>query len=56
MAVFAGGCTLEAVEDVCGADIETIGALVDKSLVRSDGERFAMLETIREYASETIRG
>jgi predicted ATPase/DNA-binding NarL/FixJ family response regulator len=54
MAVFAGGCTLEAVEAVCGADIETIGALVDESLVRSDGERFAMLETIREYATEAL--
>ena len=54
LAVFAGGCTLEAVETVCGGDIETIGALVDESLVRSDGERFAMLETIREYAIEVL--
>ena len=54
MAVFAGGCTLEAVEAVCGADIDTIGALVDESLVRSDGERFAMLETIREFATEAL--
>ena len=54
LSVFAGGCTLEAVEDVCGGDLETIGALVDESLVRSDGERFAMLETIREYALEAL--
>ena len=54
LSVFAGGCTLEAVENVCGGDLETIGSLVDESLVRSDGERFAMLETIREYALEAL--
>ena len=52
LSVFAGGCTLEAVEDVCGGDLDTLGSLVDESLVRSDGERFGMLETIREYAAE----
>jgi predicted ATPase/DNA-binding CsgD family transcriptional regulator len=54
LSVFAGGCTLDAVESVCGGDLETIGALVDESLVRSDGERFSMLETIREYAIEAL--
>jgi predicted ATPase/DNA-binding CsgD family transcriptional regulator len=54
LSVFAGGCTLEAVEAVCGGDLATIGSLVDGSLVRSDGERFAMLETIREYAIEAL--
>jgi predicted ATPase/DNA-binding CsgD family transcriptional regulator len=54
LSVFAGGCTLEAVENVCDGDLETIGSLVDESLVRSDGERFSMLETIREYAIETL--
>ena len=54
LSVFAGGCTLEAVETVCGGDLETIGSLVDESLVRSDGERFSMLETIREYAVEAL--
>lgn len=54
LSVFAGGCTLEAVEKVCSGGLETIGSLVDESLVRSDGERFAMLETIREYAIEAL--
>jgi len=54
LSVFAGSCTLEAVEDVCGGGLETIGSLVDESLVRSDGERFSMLETIREYAIEAL--
>ena len=55
LSVFAGGCTLEAVEEVCGGDLDTLGSLVDESLVRSDGERFGMLETIREYAGELPR-
>ena len=52
--VFAGGCTLEAVEAVCGGNLDALGSLVDKSLVRGDGERFGMLETIREYAGELL--
>jgi predicted ATPase/DNA-binding CsgD family transcriptional regulator len=54
LSVFVGSSTLEAIENVCGGDLETIGSLVDESLVRSDGERFSMLETIREYALEEL--
>jgi predicted ATPase len=54
LAVFAGGCTFEAAEQVAGADLDTLQALVDKSLVRHSGERFWMLETILEYASERL--
>ena len=54
LSVFVGGCTLEAVEEVCGGDLDGLGSLVDKSLVRADGERFAMLETIHEYAGELL--
>jgi predicted ATPase/class 3 adenylate cyclase len=53
-AVFAGGATLEATEDICEAQIDTLQSLVEKSLVRRTGERFWMLETIREYASERL--
>ena len=35
-AVFAGGATLEAVEEVCDADLDTLASLVDKSLVRRE--------------------
>ncbi len=61
LSVFAGGCTLEAVEAVCGERDERAGrvldgvaSLLDKSLLRQidqEGEeaRFALLETIREY-------
>jgi predicted ATPase len=54
LAVFAGGATLAAVEAVCGGDLDLVESLVDKSLVRHDGERFTMLETIREYAAERL--
>jgi predicted ATPase/class 3 adenylate cyclase len=53
-AVFAGGATLEAVENVCQADLETLASLVDKSLLRHDGDRFWMLETIREYGTDQL--
>jgi predicted ATPase len=53
-AVFAGGCTLEAAEDVCGADLDTLQSLLDKSLLRRTDGRYWMLETIREYALERL--
>jgi predicted ATPase/DNA-binding SARP family transcriptional activator len=46
--VFHGGADLVAAEAVCG-DFEQLSALVEKSLVRIDGDRYQMLETIREY-------
>jgi predicted ATPase/transcriptional regulator with XRE-family HTH domain len=70
LAVFAGGCTLEAAEAVCAAAdsgdgergevdvLEGLGSLLDKSLlqVREQGgePRFAMLETIREFGMEQL--
>ena len=66
LSVFVGGCTLEAAEAVCntsrdlGIDLfEGLSSLVDKSLLqrvdRAEAEtRFAMLETIREYALERL--
>jgi predicted ATPase len=52
LAVFAGGCTLEASEAVAGADIDTLQSLVDKSLLRMTNDRYWMLATIREFAAE----
>ena len=55
LSVFRGGCTLEAAEEVCESDLDTLQSLVDKSLVRvREGDRFWMLETIREYAAERL--
>ena len=53
--VFAGGFPLDAAEDVCGADLDSLAALVDSSLLKPTGDdRFLMLETIREYALERL--
>jgi predicted ATPase len=54
LAVFRGGCTLEAAGEVAQADLDVLQSLVDKSLLRHQGERFWMLETIRGYASERL--
>jgi tetratricopeptide (TPR) repeat protein len=66
LAVFVGGCTLDAAEAVChvAGDVELnvlegVALLVDKSLLRqqeqAEGEpRFQMLETIREYGLECV--
>jgi predicted ATPase len=55
LAVFRGGCTLEAAEGICDADIDQLQSLVDKSLVRiRDEDRFWMLETIHEFAAERL--
>ncbi len=58
LSVFAGGCTLEAAEEVAGAELDTLESLLDKSLLRrldsEAGPRFWMLETIREYAGERL--
>jgi predicted ATPase len=61
--VFRGGCTLDAAETICDprgerSVLEGTEALVENSLVRqiaTDGEpRFAMFETVREYAAERL--
>jgi predicted ATPase/class 3 adenylate cyclase len=62
LSVFVGGWTAEAAEGVVGpgdAVLEGLETLMDQSLIRSTpgagGEpRFAMLETIREYAHERL--
>jgi predicted ATPase/class 3 adenylate cyclase len=70
LAVFVGGCTLEAAEAVCNAagelprdTLDGLAALIDQSLLRQEegpaprgypAPRFVMLETIREYAVERL--
>ena len=59
LAVFSGGCTLEAMEEICGDEdaLERAESLLDKSLIRQEGDapRFVMLETIHEYARERLK-
>jgi predicted ATPase/class 3 adenylate cyclase len=54
LAVFAGGCTLQAAEEVAAAGLDALQSLVDKNLLRHTRDRFWMLETIREYALERL--
>ena len=64
LAVFSGGCTLEAAEAVVDPEgtldvFGGIASLIDKSLLRQEegieGEpRFRMLETVREYGLERL--
>ena len=64
LSVFSGGGTPEAVEQVAGEpeveELDVMEALLDKSLLqRGKGARaeprFAMLETVREYALEQLK-
>lgn len=63
--VFRGGLTLEFIESVCAASVDLgvpvldgLQELVDHSLLRqvrtSGAPRYAMLETIREFAAERL--
>jgi predicted ATPase/class 3 adenylate cyclase len=62
LAIFSGGRSLEAIEAVCGheLDIDTLDgleSLLDKSLIRQEEDfegqpRFVILETLQAYASE----
>ena len=54
LSVFAGGCTLDAAEAVCGAELDTLHSLVDKSLLRFTSERYWTLATIREFAQDRL--
>jgi non-specific serine/threonine protein kinase len=66
LSVFAGGCTLEAIENVAaGGDIQAkcslglLSALVAKSLVQAEHQasgtvRYRLLESVRQYASELL--
>ena len=65
LAVFAGGCTREAAEAICGggpiegrAVLGLLTDLVDRSLVVADRggleTRYRLLETIREYGEERV--
>lgn len=65
LAIFRGGCSLDAIEAVCGDGLpldllDGLESLVNKSLVQQkalDGgePRFVMLEMLREYGWERLR-
>ena len=66
LSVFAGGCTLEAIEAVCaafgdeaGTVLDGVASLIDKSLLQQneqegEGPWLVMLETIHEFGREAL--
>lgn len=67
LAVFRGGCTLDAARSVCAGQeivsddvLPALASLVDKSLVvveeRGGESRFRLLEMIRQYADRRLDG
>lgn len=55
LSVFRGGFRREAAEQVAGATLTTLAALVDKSLLRREGnERYQIHELLRQYAQEQL--
>jgi predicted ATPase len=54
LSVFADGCVIEAAESVCDADLDALQSLLEKSLLGLSGERYWLLETIREFAAEQL--
>ena len=55
LGVFAGSFDLKAAEEICGADLDGLQSLLDKSLLRRwENGRLGMLDTIREYALERL--
>ncbi len=64
LAVFAGGASLEAAEQVCAGDavereqvLELLTSLTEKSLVLTEGDsapRYRMIDTIKEYAGHRL--
>lgn len=55
MAIFRGGFTREAAEEVAGAALPVLSSLVAKSLLRRAGAaRYEMHELVRQYARERL--
>ena len=55
LAVFRGGFTLQAAEQVAGADLITLSGLVEKSMIRRDAsDRYDIHELLRQYGEEYL--
>ena len=61
LSVFAGAFSLDAAQEVCAevslerADVvDALIGLVDKSVVLREGERYRMLDTLREFGAEQL--
>jgi predicted ATPase len=56
LGVFVGGWDPAAARAVCDASADELAALADQSLVHRAGDRYEMLETVREYALDRLAG
>ena len=65
VAVFSGGCSLDAIEEICSGDpverdnvLDLVTGLVARSLMIAEdgvlGTRYRLLETIRQYGEERL--
>ncbi|WP_219418942.1 BTAD domain-containing putative transcriptional regulator [Pseudonocardia nigra] len=58
LAVFSDGCTLDAAEAVCGADLDVLSRLVDRSLLTlddaGDQPRYRLLESVAAFCLERL--
>ncbi len=57
LAVFAGGFALDAAQRVAGDDgdvLPALAGLVEQSLVVADGDRYRLLEPVRQYAADRL--
>jgi predicted ATPase/DNA-binding SARP family transcriptional activator/Tfp pilus assembly protein PilF len=56
LGIFGGSFTLDAAEAICGEDVfELLSALVDKSLVIFEDDRYRLLDTVRQFAEEKLQ-
>jgi predicted ATPase/class 3 adenylate cyclase len=54
LSVFVGSFDVDVAEHVADAELGDLEQLVETSMVRHVGDRFSMLETIREYAVDQL--
>ncbi|HEX6096575.1 MAG TPA: BTAD domain-containing putative transcriptional regulator [Thermoanaerobaculia bacterium] len=55
LGIFGGSFSLDAAEAICGEDVLTLlSALVDKSLVLFENDRYRLLDTVRQFAAEKL--
>jgi predicted ATPase/class 3 adenylate cyclase len=58
LSVFVGGATIDDIQSVAadqdGDVVNELESLVEKALVAINGSRFSMLQTVREFAAESL--
>ncbi|HVE72137.1 MAG TPA: BTAD domain-containing putative transcriptional regulator [Thermoanaerobaculia bacterium] len=56
LGIFGGSFTLDAAEAICGENVfELLSALVDKSLVIFEHQRYRLLDTVHQFAEEKLK-